>query len=151
MTQQELDPILSADYNDVPGEEKLPGLEDSTIWKQLLTLEDPEALRTVAASAKTNVIRWAACKKLGGHFPDAAGPTRCRCKLCGMEKHTAPEGAGQLRWTCVKCRCTVHMLPVGGAFPRVRAVYGNRAECILNGPDGILYGQNRFAQKYELF
>ena len=60
MTQQELDPILSADYNDVPGEEKLPGLEDSTIWKQLLTLEDPEALRTVAASAKTNVIRWAA-------------------------------------------------------------------------------------------
>ncbi len=151
MTQQELDVILNADYNDVPGEERLPLLPESEVWKQLQSLEEEESLRRVALAAKTDVIRWAACKKLGGHFPDIAGPTRCRCKLCGMEKHTAPEGAGQVRWTCVDCGCTIHMLPIGGAFPRVRVVYGNRAERILNGPDGVLYAQNRFAQKYKLF
>ena len=148
--KQELEAILNAEYNDVPGEERLPLLPESEVWKQLQSVQDREELQAVASSAKTDAIRWAACKKLGGHFPDASGPTRCRCTLCGMEKHTAPEAAGQLRWTCVSCGCTVHELPIGGAFPRVRAVYRNRTERILKGPDGILYGESRFAKEHEL-
>ncbi len=133
------------------GLEQFWGAENSWAWHQLSRLNDKERLLSVAKNAKSQIVRWKACKLAGGHFYPEKGNC-CRCEVCGFEDHPAPEGqVSGKAYRCRRCKGLVEAIPFSAGLPHSTVTYPDGSKHTINGYGGLQYNEERFAKKNDLF
>ena len=107
-------------------------------WKYLHEISDTRLLRKIAENAIFNQIRWKACKLSGGHNYDNKAVNKCKCIICGFQRHIGyKSGEG---WQCERCGGIVKTIPFVAGYPHSIIYFSDCSSEKFLGYDGILSG-----------